>query len=406
MSNPVEVQSKLIDLAETEITRGTYANAIPFLVDAAKYNTDKTPYTQERLKMVYLQLGKTQEYVKVLKTQTANNNCPAEVYSEFARYYISQNKLRDALKTLKLGIERTNDESLRNYYEQQRYAFNLGRDVYDDVTAFLNGGIQVKKNNLWGIANGKGKIVIPCEYAQISTCDKANKGCAVALRADGMLVTVNMSNNTIAISDMAVKRVGNLSQNIVSLQLTNGNWIIADSNLATNNEEYEGIGTTANSAVAVMRSGKWGVVSLNGEIIVPYEYDEIIMDELGCCYAHNAVFARKDGKVYLFADGNVLPGTYEDARSFTDAGWAAVKNDGKWGFINTAGEIQIDYQYDDALSFYQYVAAVKQDELWGYVSVYGKFAIEPQFLAAKGFSDKSAPVLTEFGWQFITFIEN
>lgn len=66
---------------------------------------------------------------------------------------------------------------------------------------------------------------------------------------------------------------------------------------------------------------------------------------------------------------------------------------------------QIDFQFDDALSFGQHLAAVKVDGTWGYVSLSGELVIEPQFIAAKSFYHGSAPVQTRDGWRFITLEE-
>jgi len=405
MRSPDDIQSELIVLADEEIRKDTHANAVEYLEEAVTYSTGQTFSAQQTLKRVYLRLDDTEKYAKLLKQQTASANCPASVYEEYALYCISQGRLNDALKALRLGIERTNDTSLRDFYEGQRYAFSVGREAYEDVTAFLSGGIQVKKDGLWGLANNSGRISIPCDYEQISTFDSANGGCVVALRHDRKLVTLNMRNHPIAISDIAIERIGNLSQDIIPLKPAGGKWIIANSKLASNNAEFEGIGAAANYAVAVMKSGKSGVMSLGGGTILPCEYDEVIMDELGRCYAQNAVFARSGGKVYLFVDGKPQPETYEDARPFPDNGWAAVKKHGKWGFIDSEGSVQVDFRFDDALSFGGHLAAVKQGGLWGYISLYGLIAIEPAFLDAKSFSNGTAPVLTEFGWQFITLFE-
>lgn len=67
--------------------------------------------------------------------------------------------------------------------------------------------------------------------------------------------------------------------------------------------------------------------------------------------------------------------------------------------------VQIDFQFDDALSFGQHLAAVKTGDFWGYVSLSGELVIEPLFLQAKSFSQGSAPVRTADGWQFITLLE-
>jgi len=129
------------------------------------------------------------------------------------------------------------------------------------------------------------------------------------------------------------------------------------------------------------------------------------MDELGRCHAQGAVFARMGAQVYLLAGGRQAGGAFEDARPFSDEGYAAVKSGGKWGFIDTSGAVVIGFWFDDALSFGQHLAAVKVGEFWGYISIYGHVVIEPVFLEAKSFSNGSAPVLTDRGWQFITLTE-
>lgn len=82
-----------------------------------------------------------------------------------------------------------------------------------------------------------------------------------------------------------------------------------------------------------------------------------------------------------------------------------MKQNGKWGFIDTQGNVCIDFQFDDALSFGQHLAAVKVGDLWGYVSLRGEVVIDPVFLEAGSFYEGSAPVRTADGWQFITLLE-
>jgi hypothetical protein len=405
MQNPIKKQETLIALARDEMERGTYANAVPHLVEAVNYNTDRTFYALGMLRDVYLTLDNTRGYLNVLQRKITFADCPVDVYYDLARFHLEQNRLGNALENLRIGVERTNEQSLIDFYEEHRYAFTIGRDVYDDVTTFHNGGIQVNRNDLWGLANSSGRIRIPCEFEQVSTYDTANGGRIIAMQADNRVVALNLDGNPVAIFGFDAIQIGNLSQNIIPIQLAIGKWIIADSNFESSFTEYYDVGTAFNSAIAVKRSDKWGVISLNGETIVPHEYDEIIMDELGRSYAQRSVFAKRDGIVYLYVNGVLQPQTFEDARPFTNDGWAAVKTNGSWGFIDTAGNIRILPGFDDALSFGGHLAAVRQGDYWGYVSLYGRWAIEPSFLETKSFANGVAPVLTERGWQFITLLE-
>ena len=153
------------------------------------------------------------------------------------------------------------------------------------------------------------------------------------------------------------------------------------------------------------QNGKWGLINTSGsEWLVEPQYDDIIRDELGRAYSQGVYFASKGGQIYLYTEGEQVSGPYEDAKPFAD-GWAAVRENGRWGFIDIAGNVQIGFQFDDALSFGQHLAAVKVDGQWGYVSKYGEIVIEPIFLSAKSFYRGSAPVQTVDGWRFITLTE-
>jgi hypothetical protein len=64
---------------------------------------------------------------------------------------------------------------------------------------------------------------------------------------------------------------------------------------------------------------------------------------------------RVDGTRYGFWDSKglfVVPPVFEDARAFSD-GLAAVKRDGKWGYVNKAGEIAIECKFDQVGPFRQ-----------------------------------------------------
>ncbi|WP_414564593.1 MULTISPECIES: WG repeat-containing protein [unclassified Anabaena] len=62
--------------------------------------------------------------------------------------------------------------------------------------------------------------------------------------------------------------------------------------------------------------------------------------------------------------------------SFSE-GLAGVKLNGKWGFIHQKGELVIPYRYDKVQRFSGGVATVKENGLWGVINSQGKWIIEP-----------------------------
>ena len=397
-------QAKLLEQAAAYTADEIYVRAIPLLEEAAGYEDKYTLAAEEALKDAYLhmmdQSGYPRKYTNLLDKQMARKDADPAVFLEAAEYYLGINKYSDAFTVLRSGIEKTGSPEVTALYEDTRYQYRLNRSTYQDATATCNGAIQVMLDGYWGLANAGGELVVPCEYKKISTF---SGGQAVAWEA-GELIGVDQDGNRVALFHGDASDFTNYGDNRLGL-LIDGVWTLADGNFNTGGVPLQELGMFSNGAAAAKVDGKWGVLQADGETwLIQPEYDGIAMDQLGRCYAQEAVFVQKDGRMLLIVDGEQVGEGYEDARPFAD-GWAAVKQGGKWGFIDTEGAVHIDFQFDDALSFGQHLAAVKVGDLWGYVSLQGEVVIEPAFLEAGSFYEGSAPVKTGDGWQFITLLE-
>jgi len=399
-----EKQLLLINKATEMMNDGIYIRAVPLLEEAAGYDTVHTANAENELKKAYLALidnrGYPRRYTNLLEKQMNRRDAEPGVFIEAADHYLNNSKIQEALAVLKSGIEKTGDVNLVTLYENSRYAIEMSRVTYDNVTAIYNQTIQVQLDGKWGTASADGTIMIPCEYEKISTFfrDRA------IVKSDGYIYAVDRNNNRLAVTYEGVSDFGNYADNRISL-LIDGNWHRATGDFEVGESTFEYIGMYSGGYAAAKINGKWGIIDLSNEWLIPAEYDEIIIDELGRCYAQGAAFVRSGEAVYLFTGGSIADGIYEDAYPFTDEGYAAVKKNGKWGFIDANGSEVIQYVFDDALSFGQHLAAVKQGEYWGYISKYGHIVIDAIYQDAKSFSGGSAPVLTQRGWQFITLLE-
>lgn len=399
-----EKQLELIEQATELMNDDIYILAVPLLEEAAGYNAEHRLDAEAFLKEAYLQLitqqGYQRKYTSLLETQMNREDATPEIFIEAANFYLGRSKITDALTVLKSGIAKTGSEELVLLYENNRYSYQLGRSVYEDVTAIYDTTIAVQIDGLWGLAQSDGTLMIPCEYEKISTynVDRA------IVKKDTEIYAVDSSGNRLALLKENATDFGNYANDRVPL-LIDGEWKRATGEFAIGSASFEQIGTYSSGYIAAKMNSKWGVIDINSNWLLPAEYDELIMDELGRAYAKGAVFARKGGAVYLFVDGVQLGDSFEDAHPFGKEGYAAVKKNGKWGYIDTSGNVQIPYQFEDALSFGQHLAAVKVGDLWGYISLSEELVIEAGYLDAKSFANGSAPVLTERGWQFITLLE-
>lgn len=397
-------QAELLAQAQTYLRDEVYVRAEPLLEEASGYNGAHTEECETLLKEVYLALlnqqGYTRKYTELLNKQMARKDAPEAVYEEAAEYYIHVGKITEGLNVLKQGIEKLGSERLEELYENNRYVYTLGRNVYDDVTTAMNGAIQVKLNGAWGLAKSDGSLVVPCQYEKVSTYWNGE----LVVQKDGVISGINASNNRLVLLHADADDFGNYNQNRTSLHMEDG-WRLADGELATGRTAFESIGMFSGGYAAASQNGRWGVIDLSGGWYIPAEYDGIVMDELGRCWGQNSIFARNGDEVILLVDGEETEYRYDDARPFGDSGCAAVKRGGKWGFITPTGDELIPFSFDDALSFSQHLAAVEVDGGWGYVSLKGKVVIEPVFLQAKSFYNGSAPIYTVDGWEFISLKE-
>jgi len=69
---------------------------------------------------------------------------------------------------------------------------------------------------------------------------------------------------------------------------------------------------------------------------------------------------------------------YEYQGSFNN-GLAKVKKDHKWGFIDTTGNVVVNFKYNEVENFVDGLARVRLGQKWGLVDVTGREVIRPTF---------------------------
>ena len=136
---------------------------------------------------------------------------------------------------------------------------------------------------------------------------------------------------------------------------------------------------------------KFGVVDLNGKIIVPYKYDQIFK------YNNNLARVQTGGRwtgKYGFIDlkGNeIVKCKYEDADEFCE-GLARVKINDKWGFIDTNGKEVIPPFYSFVKNFSEGLAGVTKEELYGFIDKKNSLIIDYKFDDVEEFKDSMSIV--------------
>ncbi len=274
---------------------------------------------------------------------------------------------------------------------QIEYVFEMEYSTYDDVGVFGNGYCAVLDEEKWGYCDLYGDEEIKAKFLW-----------AGAFTTDGVAPVQDENGNFYYISESGNKKIAiqNLEK-CMDLGLSINQVLPAGDNgkYAYYNQKFEKVfdgeftyATAMNGDVAAVETdGKWDLIGADGKMLTDSGYDGVILDEKGIVFRNDRVFVEKDNQVIMIdREGNRIgEQTYDDAQLFLQAdGYAAVEVNGKWGFVDKAGKMMIEPQYEEARSFCNQFAAVKKDGSWGFIDAAGKPVIDFAFEGAKDFNER------------------
>ena len=119
-------------------------------------------------------------------------------------------------------------------------------------------------------------------------------------------------------------------------------------------------------------------------------YEEIVLNNLGQYLADEMYIAKENGAYGIYNKKMKLECALdcEDVDVCTQDGVFAVKQNGKWGYVNVKGEMVIEPQFEQARSFSNGLGAVCKNGAWGFVDLTGRVVIDYQFVDV-GYMDAS-----------------
>lgn len=229
---------------------------------------------------------------------------------------------------------------------------------YDFKPIFHNGIAIVQIDNLYGVIDLFGRILVPTIYNCIY--EFQGKYSKISLE-DKWGIINNWGEEIIS---PQYDRIG-LSDSII---FSEGIAIIQEYSLTKNKLIY-------------------GFANQYGQIIAPPQYS----------IAHNfkenlALVGLKNKIGYISKLGTiVIPIQYDDAEDFSE-GLAAVKQNTKWGYIDQIGNIVIPFIYNTSRPSSEGLIAVKEGRKWGYINNSGEAVIPPIFDEAYDFHEGLAVV--------------
>lgn len=289
------------------------------------------------------------------------------------------------------------------------YIDNAGKVViehrFSDAGPFTNGLAMARAENGWGFIDIYGKWAIPPEYESVRSfrdgiAPVKKNGKWGLIRTDGVAIVPCRFD---WLGWPECNRITALQDELWGYIDTTGEWVVEPA--------YKSTGEFMPSGVAIVQyvDGHWGIIDLWGRPLT--ESDSYSFIDGRMCEGLAAL--RKDGRIgYINARGDlVIEPKYHAGGAFSE-GRASVGNDeGRYGYIDRTGELVIDYSYTDVRPFSEGVAAVEvrvgTQARWGYIDHRGVFVIEPAFRFAKSFHEGVACVKSENGrWGYIRWPES
>lgn len=277
-------------------------------------------------------------------------------------------------------------DKIKNYYIECGAKFRILSSEFKQAGSFVGEfAIIQTTEDMYGYVNGAGKLISVPKYQDVTIF----MGGQAAVKLDDKWEMVNPEGYRVAVPSKDVDYLGIVNNGCVLYSL-NGKYDYMGSDLVVPDKEtrFEDATHFKNSVAAVKKDGKWGLINSGNEMITDFIFDDVIRDEYNTCINNGVIFVKKDGKYYMCnAQGaKITDKAFDDAYPFVSTEPAAVCVDGKWGFVDGAGNMVIEPQYESAKSFNIGYAPVCKDGLWGYINNTNNLRIDYQFIDCKPFS--------------------
>ncbi|MCR5477249.1 MAG: WG repeat-containing protein [Lachnospiraceae bacterium] len=300
---------------------------------------------------------------------------------------------------------------------QLRYVYKFDFYNYDDVTTFSNNFCAVLKDGGWGFVTRYGDQRISTKYQKVGSFTAApggesdgnsfrSKSLAPVTDSDGKVYLIDKTGAQAWVPHLEITSLGLLVDEKMAAQLPSGKYtyINLDSEILFGEYDYAG---TFNLGVAAVRNGSaWSLVDSKGNPISDTTYVDVKLDSKEIAFRNDRAFVATAEGRYVMIDtkGNVIGSEeYEDAFVFASTAPTAVKQGGKWFFIDKDGKRISEKTYDGARAFCNDLAGVRIDGRWGFVDTDENLVIETKFYDVRDFNEKGSCFVQvlENQWQLL-----
>ena len=237
----------------------------------------------------------------------------------------------------------------------------------------VKNSIIIKKNDKVGLCDNKGNIIVSPEYKEIKAIEEDYKNGYIVINNDNLYGLIDFIKNG-KYGIINIKQEEKIKAEYDDLKYAFGDYYIAK------------------------KGNKYGIINLSNETLLPFEYSTIvyrknagfieaekegninteilnnklekmlegIITDIDEIKAYMRIRINDEYKYYNFKFEEIKASDVLTNTMFLS------KKDGKYGFVDSMGKVVIDYIYEDAQEQNSYgYAAVKQDGKWTYINSKG-----------------------------------
>ena len=292
-----------------------------------------------------------------------------------------------ALKNGQAGLLK-NKKVLLNY-EYEEISYNLYNDVF-----------VIQRNGKQGIADKNGNIKVQPEYQSILF-----GGIYINAQKDNEMLLLDINGNKIDDQSILTKIPTKDGKHyIISDENEDYNIIDAEGNVVIN-KNYSYIEELDNNYYIVANSNRNGIIDLSGKFMVDLKYNSIYkLGDTQVIQANisstntvslinsnmqtivtmdNAAVEVKKDYIRVYSETENRYFDYQgkeltNKEVFPENQLYAKKINDKWGFVDRNGNLTVQNEYDMVTEFNQYgFAGIKKDGKWGSINSNGEIVQEP-----------------------------
>lgn len=407
LGNPKEMQSH-IEKAEALDEKGIYVEAIEEYQEALTYKADDVD-TIMKIAHDYLLIDETKKYTNTLmQAVELQKDGSEEALNELMNYYIDEEQEDKAARYIRDYSAKAPDvEYAQKWFVQLKGSYKELYCRYDEMLGMYYDYMVVKSGDYYSIIDASGSRLLDMSYKNITPFSP--DGLSRTLNEKGEVIYIDKDGLTRVVPNPEYDNLGILIDSRISASLDGKYGYLDEKGEPVTEFKWDNI-TAYHKAGAAQLDGKWAVIGSKGKEKSEYVYDGVLIDQYGVACYQDRLFMKRNNQ-YVLVDNKgkeVSDLLFDDARPFTDNGYAAVCKNGKWGFIDADGTLVIDYKYDNAQSFSYGYAPVCAGDRWGYIDTEGNLIIDTVFLDATSFSSEGSVAVKmeteeddDEGWRLI-----